>query len=197
MRSRASSVTFPPQLPLGQRSSSYSHASRPRFAPASARALMQSNHSSPMYSVISPERECMKNPPKPICSITSIWRSSSPFSSSPFHDQKGFPRYALPGRSNCARSSFPSIALSLRRPCAARSLNLPSSIHNVRPRVNRRGKGRFANRRRGRSGRRGMDSRVCAEERRRGGSSQRARSGARRERSRSPSRAHVRRMKRG
>ena len=115
MRSRASSVTLPPQLPLGQRSSSYSHASRPRFAPASARALMQSNHSSPMYSVISPERECIKNPPKPICSITSIWRSSSPFSSSPFHDQKGFPRYALPGRSNCARSSFPSIALFLRR----------------------------------------------------------------------------------
>ena len=62
-----STVIAPPQVPLGQRSSSYSHASRPSFPASSAQALISENHSSPIYCVARPVRECMKNPPKPIC----------------------------------------------------------------------------------------------------------------------------------
>ena len=102
IRYLGSAVTLPPALPLGQRSSSYSHASMSSRWASSATALVSSNHSRPKYSVISPARACMKNPPRPISFIMPACRISSSFSSSPFQAQNGLPRYARPG---CSKAS--------------------------------------------------------------------------------------------
>ena len=119
-------VTVPPQVPLGQRSSSYSHASSPCSAPYSAQRRIRRNHSSPRYSVSSPVRECMKNPPNPMARMQSICRNNSASSNAPFQAQNGFPRYAAPGSRNRISVFLFISHLSMNFTCTSSLLNAPS-----------------------------------------------------------------------
>ena len=83
-------------------------------------------HSSPRYSVSSPVRECMKNPPNPMARMQSICRNNSASSNAPFQAQNGFPRYAAPGSRNRISVFLFISHLSMNFTCTSSLLNAPS-----------------------------------------------------------------------
>ena len=90
-------LTIPPAAPDGHLSSSYIHSSRSFSRALSTQNFTSCIHSVERYSVSSPSREWIKNPPIPaflnpsICSPRfSLWSLS-------FHPQKGALRYSFGG----------------------------------------------------------------------------------------------------